>query len=111
LHPSLLLTGNKVVLWFWETVRSFEQEQKAKLLQFVTGTSGVPIQGFAYLQGNDGNVRKFTRHGDRNVKVVPRAHTCFNRYGACKLSVYFKFCSVESSAGARLCLLVIRPQI
>ena len=43
------------------------------------GTSGVPIQGFGYLQGNDGNVRKFTLHGDKNVKVFPRAHTCFNR--------------------------------
>ena len=42
--------GNKVVQWFWELVRSYEHEQKAKLLQFVTGTSGVPIQGFAYLQ-------------------------------------------------------------
>lgn len=68
-----------MVQWFWELVRSFEQEQKAKLLQFVTGTSGVPIQGFAYLQGNDGSIRKFTIHGDRNVKVFPRAHTCFNR--------------------------------
>ena len=52
---------------------------QAKLLQFVTGTSGVPVQGFAFLQGNDGNIRKFTIHGDKNVKVFPRAHTCFNR--------------------------------
>lgn len=44
-----------------------------------TGTSGVPIQGFSHLQGNDGSIRKFTLHGDRNVKVFPRAHTCFNR--------------------------------
>ena len=29
--------SNKVVQWFWEVVRSFEHEQKAKLLQFVTG--------------------------------------------------------------------------
>jgi len=72
-------SSHKVVQWFWDTVRGFEQEQKAKLLQFVTGTSGVPIQGFGYLQGNDGNVRKFTLHGDKNVKVFPRAHTCFNR--------------------------------
>lgn len=55
------------------------QEQKAKLLQFVTGTSGVPVQGFGYLQGNDNNIRRFTIHGDKNVKVFPRAHTCFNR--------------------------------
>ena len=72
-------TGHKVVGWFWDIVRSFEQEQKAKLLQFVTGTSGVPVQGFGFLQGNDGNIRKFTLHGDKNVKVFPRAHTCFNR--------------------------------
>jgi hypothetical protein len=30
-------------------------------------------------QGNDGNIRKFTIYGDKNVKVFPRAHTCFNR--------------------------------
>ncbi|RYY84697.1 hypothetical protein EON63_08700, partial [archaeon] len=70
---------NSVVKWFWEVVGSYEQEQKAKLLQFVTGTSGVPIQGFGFLQGNDGSIRRFTLHGDKNVKVFPRAHTCFNR--------------------------------
>jgi len=70
---------HKVLGWYWEVVTSFEQEQKAKLLQFVTGTSGVPSQGFGFLQGNDGNIRKFTIHGDKNVKVFPRAHTCFNR--------------------------------
>jgi len=72
-------SGHKVVLWFWEIIRGYEQEQKAKLLQFVTGTSGVPVQGFSALQGNDGNIRKFCLHGDKNVKVFPRAHTCFNR--------------------------------
>jgi len=71
--------SHKVVQWFWEIVRGFEQEQRAKLLQFVTGTAGVPVQGFGFLQGNDGNLRKFTVHGDKNVKVFPRAHTCFNR--------------------------------
>ncbi len=50
-----------------------------QLLQFVTGTSGVPVQGFGFLQGNDGNIRRFTIQGDKNVKVFPRAHTCFNR--------------------------------
>jgi hypothetical protein len=42
--------NHKVVTWFWDVVRSFEHEQKAKLLQFVTGTSGVPVQGFEFLQ-------------------------------------------------------------
>ncbi|KAL7581707.1 hypothetical protein ACA910_022248 [Epithemia clementina (nom. ined.)] len=66
--------------WFWEVVDSFDQEMKARLLQFVTGTSGVPSRGFSVLQGNDGNVRKFTIHGvSVGTCLYPRAHTCFNR--------------------------------
>jgi len=58
----------------------FDQEMKARLLQFVTGTSGVPARGFSVLQGNDGNVRKFTIHGlPQGICLYPRAHTCFNR--------------------------------
>jgi len=72
---------NQVVEWFWEIVRNdFDQEMKARLLQFVTGTSGVPSRGFSVLQGNDGNIKKFAIHGvDRASYMYPRAHTCFNR--------------------------------
>lgn len=67
-------------IWFWEVVEEFDQEMKARLLQFVTGTSGVPSRGFGVLQGNDGNIRKFTIHGvSMDVCLYPRAHTCFNR--------------------------------
>jgi E3 ubiquitin-protein ligase NEDD4 len=66
-------------LFIREIVKEYTQENKAKLLQFTTGTCGVPAQGFAFLQGHDGNIRKFTLHGDKNVKVFPRSHTCFNR--------------------------------
>ena len=66
--------------WFWEIVDSFDQEMKARLLQFVTGTSGVPARGFGVLQGNDGSVRKFTINGvPAHMCLYPRAHTCFNR--------------------------------
>lgn len=71
--------NHQVVLWFWETVRGYPDENKAKLLQFVTGTCGVPSMGFAYLQGNDQNIRRFTIHGDKNLQIFPRSHTCFNR--------------------------------
>ena len=71
--------NHRVVKWFWEVVTEMSREKKAKLLQFVTGTAGVPVAGFSALQGNDGNIRTFTLHGDKNVKVFPRAHTCFNR--------------------------------
>jgi HECT-domain (ubiquitin-transferase) len=66
--------------WFWTVVEEFDQEMKARLLQFVTGTSGVPSRGFGVLQGNDGNIRKFTIHGvSVHTCLYPRAHTCFNR--------------------------------
>jgi HECT-domain (ubiquitin-transferase) len=69
-----------VCQWFWQVVAEFDQEMRARLLQFVTGTSGVPSRGFGVLQGNDGNVRKFTIHGvSLEVCMFPRAHTCFNR--------------------------------
>lgn len=66
---------DSVVRWFWEIVRDdFDQEMRARLLQFVTGTSGVPSRGFSVLQGNDGNIKKFAIHGvDREVYTYPRA--------------------------------------
>jgi Arc/MetJ family transcription regulator len=66
---------DKVVEWFWDVVRNdFDQELKARLLQFVTGTSGVPTRGFSVLQGNDGNIKKFAIHGvDRKAYSYPRA--------------------------------------
>jgi len=74
-------SSHKVVKWFWEVVGDdFSLEQKARLLQFTTGTSGVPATGFATLQGNDGNIRKFTVNSiSKSASIFPRAHTCFNR--------------------------------
>merc|ERR1712070_532047 len=73
--------NHKVVAWFWDVVeKDFSGEQKARLLQFTTGTSGVPATGFAMLQGNDGNIRKFTVNSiTKSASIFPRAHTCFNR--------------------------------
>lgn len=72
---------NSVIAWFWDVVEhEFDQEMRARLLQFVTGTAGVPAQGFSVLQGNDGNIRKFCIHGVYlDTCFFPRAHTCFNR--------------------------------
>jgi hypothetical protein len=66
---------DQVVTWFWEIVREdFNQEMKARLLQFVTGTSGVPARGFSVLQGNDGNIKKFSVHGVQESSYpYPRA--------------------------------------
>ena len=73
--------AHKNVKMFWEVVEEeFSVEQRARLLQFTTGTSGVPAAGFAMLQGNDGNIRKFTVNSiTKQASIFPRAHTCFNR--------------------------------
>jgi len=72
--------NHQVTSWFWEVVGEYDEELRARLLQFVTGTSGVPAQGFAYLQGNDGNIRKFCINSiSVSSSLFPRAHTCFNR--------------------------------
>ncbi|PIC34687.1 hypothetical protein B9Z55_014266 [Caenorhabditis nigoni] len=67
------------IQWFWRALRSFEKEDKAKFLQFVTGTSKVPLQGFASLEGMNG-VQKLSIHLDsRGGDRLPAAHTCFNQ--------------------------------
>ncbi len=43
----------KQIQWFWQFVREITDEQRARLLQFVTGTCRVPIGGFSELLGND----------------------------------------------------------
>ena len=39
-----------VVVWFWRYVERCDTEHRTRLLQFVTGTSRVPVTGFADLQ-------------------------------------------------------------
>ncbi|XP_064478948.1 E3 ubiquitin-protein ligase SMURF2-like [Ornithodoros turicata] len=71
-----------VVQWFWRAVDSYGEERRARLLQFVTGSSRVPLQGFKALQGSTGAAgpRLFTIHlVDANTDNLPKAHTCFNR--------------------------------
>lgn len=63
------------IQWFWKALRSFDQEDRAKFLQFVTGTSKVPLQGFSALEGMNG-VQKFSIHMDsRSPDRLPAAHT------------------------------------
>ncbi len=69
---------HQVIIWFWVAVDKFDNEQKLKLLQFVTGTSSIPYEGFAALRGSNG-LRKFCIERWGTVDALPRAHTCFNR--------------------------------
>uniref|UniRef100_A0AAZ3P0E1 HECT-type E3 ubiquitin transferase n=1 Tax=Oncorhynchus tshawytscha TaxID=74940 RepID=A0AAZ3P0E1_ONCTS len=70
--------GHIVMRWFWGAVERFNNEQRLRLLQFVTGTSSVPYEGFAALRGSNG-LRRFCIEKWGKVTSLPRAHTCFNR--------------------------------
>ncbi len=77
-NDSYARHARRVLGWFWEWVGSLDQPQRARFLRFVTGSSGVPVGGFASLLGNDGKSCRFTLQPvDGNL--LPRAHTCFNR--------------------------------
>lgn len=41
--------ASPVIQWFWEVVQGFSKEDKARLLQFVTGTSKVHIIIFCHV--------------------------------------------------------------
>ncbi|CAL8317389.1 unnamed protein product, partial [Gadus morhua 'NCC'] len=70
--------GHMVIRWFWGVVERFNNEQRLRLLQFVTGTSSVPYEGFTALRGSNG-LRRFCIEKWGKITSLPRAHTCFNR--------------------------------
>ncbi|XP_050400244.1 E3 ubiquitin-protein ligase NEDD4 isoform X2 [Patella vulgata] len=70
--------NHPTIICFWKVVYSFPNEMRARLLQFVTGTSRVPMNGFAELYGSNGP-QLFTIEKWGKITQLPRAHTCFNR--------------------------------
>ncbi|ROW02612.1 hypothetical protein VPNG_07904 [Cytospora leucostoma] len=71
--------ASQQIQWFWRALRSFDKEERAKLLQFVTGTSKVPLNGFKELEGMNG-INRFNIHRDYgNKDRLPSSHTCFNQ--------------------------------
>lgn len=83
---------DQVVQWFWQCVRAWPTEKKSRLLQFATGTSRIPVNGFKDLQGSDGP-RRFTIEKSGDVNQLPKSHTCFNRID---LPPYPSFETLES---------------
>ncbi|KAK2554358.1 NEDD4-like E3 ubiquitin-protein ligase WWP2 [Acropora cervicornis] len=73
--------NSKQVTWFWQVrfaLRSFDNEKRIRLLQFVTGTCRLPVGGFAELMGSNGP-QKFCIEKVGKETWLPRSHTCFNR--------------------------------
>lgn len=70
--------SDEVIQWFWKCIGEWDNEQRARLLQFTTGTSRIPVNGFKDLQGSDGP-RRFTIEKAGESNQLPKSHTCFNR--------------------------------
>ncbi|KAH8387432.1 hypothetical protein KR093_007038 [Drosophila rubida] len=70
--------NHQVIVWFWQVIERFSNEQRLRLLQFVTGTSSIPYEGFSALRGSTGP-RRFCIEKWGKPNALPRAHTCFNR--------------------------------
>ena len=69
-----------IIQYFWEIIESYDNNERAEFLQFVTGSSKVPLEGFSALQGI-GGVNKFliSKVFDKNFDRLPTAHTCTNQ--------------------------------
>lgn len=59
-----------------QCIRSWDAEQKSRLLQFATGTSRIPVNGFKDLQGSDGP-RRFTIEKAGEPNQLPKSHTWY----------------------------------
>jgi E3 ubiquitin-protein ligase NEDD4 len=70
--------NDQIITWFWEILSGYDNEKRSRLLQFVTGTSRIPVNGFKDLQGSDGP-RRFTIEKTGEIDSLPKSHTCFNR--------------------------------
>lgn len=86
--------SDEVIQNFWQTVRGWDGEQKSRLLQFTTGTSRIPVNGFKDLQGSDGP-RRFTIEKAGEINNLPKAHTWYVQRIFYSHSKHFEFfCSI-----------------
>lgn len=79
---------DEVIQNFWKIIRSWDAEQKSRLLQFATGTSRIPVNGFKDLQGSDGP-RRFTIEKAGDINSLPKSHTWYGSlciFGATRLA-------------------------
>lgn len=74
LYKGDYYANHVIIQWFWRAVLSFSNEMRARLLQFVTGTSRVPMNGFKELYGSNGP-QMFTIEKWGTPDNFPRAHT------------------------------------
>jgi hypothetical protein len=65
-----------IIQRFWNVLYSFDSEERALFLQFVTGSSKVPLEGFKALMGM-GRPQRFNIHRVPDTDRLPTAHTWY----------------------------------
>ena len=74
--------NDEIIINFWNILNEYDQEQLKRLLQFCTGSKGVPIGGFKLLISNRDKLSPFTitkvEYDPKRENFI-KAHTCFNR--------------------------------
>lgn len=68
------------IAWFWTAVESLDEAQRRALLQFWSGSDGMPAEGFGSLEPAF-HLVSVDRMYDRNDRTarLPAAHTCFRQ--------------------------------
>lgn len=93
--------GCSVILNFWSVVESFTDDQRRKLLKFVTSRSRTPLFGFKNLIPN------FAIHSSGSEERLPTASTCMNLLKLPPIEDFALLkekliCAIESDAGFEL---------
>lgn len=71
---------SKPVVMLWEILYAFDNSERAEFVQFCTGSSKVPIEGFKVLRGTNG-INKFQitkMQCSDPQRRLPQSHTCVN---------------------------------
>ena len=63
--------NHQIVQWLWEIIQAMTREERRKLLRFITGTSTVPVGGFANL-----HQPIIISQSHATADHFPSAHTC-----------------------------------
>mmetsp|Transcript_18663 Transcript_18663/g.31922 ORF Transcript_18663/g.31922 Transcript_18663/m.31922 type:complete len:158 (+) Transcript_18663:739-1212(+) len=73
--------NSPVIQWLWEILEELGNVERAEFIQFVTGSSKVPVEGFKGLRGGaNSNIQKveiIKLSCPSPDRYLPQAHTCF----------------------------------
>ena len=77
-YKSGYSASDPVIVRFWTVMDEWDDELRAAVLRFVTGTPKVPVEGFAALKGSSGPKMFCVQKVQWDITRLPQAATCFN---------------------------------